>query len=297
MENAEAFLKTIGPMHLKDAPDGPSFQTASADTLRRGKIAFADKCARCHSSKQPPAEIATDRVKVDAWYRESVLSPDFLDKNFLSDDRRYPVYQLGTNIARAAGTNAMAGQVWAEFSSETYKQLPAIGKIWGLYNPLDPDEPLNWDLQGGGRGYYRTPTLISMWATAPYLHNNALGMYVKDPSVRGRMLSFYDSTEKLLWPERRLGVQSIIVTSIDTELQNPGPRSTRCASPREHRSTSSRVSIRARCRASPRIAWCSTCSRTASCSTASSSAIRRPTSCSTAVTCLAPSFLTKTSER
>jgi hypothetical protein len=222
MENAEAFLKTLGPMYLKDAPDGPSFQTASADTLRRGKIAFADKCARCHSSKQPPAEIATDRVKVDAWYRESVLSPDFLDKNFLSDDRRYPVYQLGTNIARAAGTNAMAGQVWAEFSSETYKQLPAIGKIWGLYNPLDPDEPLNWDLQGGGRGYYRTPTLISMWATAPYLHNNALGMYVKDPSVRGRMLSFYDSTEKLLWPERRLGVQSIIVTSIDTELRIPG---------------------------------------------------------------------------
>ncbi len=61
-----------------------------------------------------------------------------------------------------------------------------------------------------------------MWATAPYLHNNALGMYVKDPSVRGRMLSFYDSTEKLLWPERRLGVQSIIVTSIDTELAIPG---------------------------------------------------------------------------
>ena len=40
-------------------------------------------------------------------------SPDFLDKNFLSDDRRYPVYQLGTNIARAAGTNAMKGQVWS----------------------------------------------------------------------------------------------------------------------------------------------------------------------------------------
>jgi hypothetical protein len=36
------------------------------------------------------------------------------------------------------------------------------------------------------------------------------------------MLSFYDSTEKLLWPERRLGVQSIIVTSIDTELRIPG---------------------------------------------------------------------------
>jgi hypothetical protein len=116
----------------------------------------------------------------------------------------------------------MQGQVWSDFSSSTYKQQPAVGKINGLYNPLDPDEPLEWELGGGGRGYYRTPTLISMWATAPYLHNNALGMYVKDPSVRGRMLSFLDSTEKLLWPERRLGVQSIIVTSIDTELRIPG---------------------------------------------------------------------------
>ncbi len=159
---------------------------------------------------------------MEAWFRESVLSPDFLDENFLSDDRRYPVYQLGTNIARAAGTNAMRGQVWSDFSSETYKELPAIGKVSGLYNPQEPDKPLEWELEGGGRGYYRTPTLVSMWATAPYLHNNALGMYVKDPSVRGRMLSFYDSTEKLLWPERRLGVQSIIVTSIDTELRIPG---------------------------------------------------------------------------
>jgi hypothetical protein len=222
MENAEAFLKTMRPMPLKDAPGGASYFTADAEVLRRGKMAFADTCARCHSSKQPPREISTDRVKVEAWYRESVLSPDFLEQNFLSDDRRYPVYQLGTNIARAAATNAMKGQVWSDFSSESYKQLPAIGKIEGLYNPRNPDESLSWNLEGGGRGYYRTPTLVSMWATAPYLHNNALGMYVKDPSVRGRMLSFLDSVEKLLWPERRLGVQSVIVTSIDTELAIPG---------------------------------------------------------------------------
>ncbi len=80
MENAEAFLKTIAPMHLKDAPGGAEHLTASAETLRRGKVAFADKCARCHSSKQPPREIATDRVKVEAWFRESVLSPDFLEQ-------------------------------------------------------------------------------------------------------------------------------------------------------------------------------------------------------------------------
>jgi hypothetical protein len=221
MGNAEAFLKVLTPMYLKDAPGGAAHLTADAETLRRGKLAFADKCARCHSSKQPPREIATDRLKVEAWYRESVLSSDFIEKNFLSDDRRYPVYQLGTNIARAAGTNATKGHIWDNFSSETYKQLPATGLVRGLYNPRDPDKPLEWELPGGGLGYYRTPTLISMWATAPYLHNNMLGIFNKDPSVQGRMLAFYDATEKLLWPERRLGVQTVIVTSIDTELRIP----------------------------------------------------------------------------
>ena len=195
--------------------------TAGAETLRRGKLVFADKCIRCHSSKHPPDEIASDRAKADAWYRESVLSDAFLDANFLSDDRRYPVSLLGTNFARAAATNAMQGQVWEQFSSRTYKEQPAIGKIGGLYNPRKPSEPLEFELKGGGRGYYRTPTLISMWATAPYLHNNALGTFVQDPSVRARMVAFQDAVEKLLWPERRLGVQSIIVTSIDTQLMIP----------------------------------------------------------------------------
>lgn len=222
MANAEAFLKTIGPMRLKDAPGGTALLSTDANLLRRGKLAFADKCARCHSSKQPPDAISWDRLKVEAWYRETVLADDFLDKNFLSDDRRYPVFQLGTNVARAAASNAIRGHVWEQFSSETYKQLPAIGRMQGLYNPREPDEPISFELPGGGRGYYRTPSLVAMWATAPYLHNNALGTFVKDPSVRGRMAAFEDAIEKLLWPERRLGVQSILVTSTDSELRIPG---------------------------------------------------------------------------
>jgi hypothetical protein len=221
MANAEAFLKTMKPLRLSDAPGGSGYLNTDAATLHRGKIAFADKCAQCHSSEQPPAEIAGDLAKATAWYRESVLSPTFLDKNFLSDDRRYPVSMLGTNIARAMATNATTEGVWAQFSSVTYKNQKAIGKIRNLYNPRDPDEPIEFELKGGGRGYYRTPTLISMWATAPYLHNNALGTFIKDPSVRGRMLAFHDAVEKLLWPERRLGVQSISVTSIDSELRIP----------------------------------------------------------------------------
>lgn len=221
MADAEAFLKTIGPMHLKDAPGGSTYLTADAETLRRGKIAFADTCARCHSSKKAPSDIAADPVKAAEWYRQSVLAADFLDGNFLSDDARYSVAEIGTNAGRAAATNAMHGQVWEQFSSRSYKDQPAVGKIRGLYNPRDPRKPLEFELKGQGRGYYRTPSLVSIWATAPYFHNNALGTYIKDPSVGGRMLGFSDAIEKLLWPERRLGVQTIMVTSVDSELTIP----------------------------------------------------------------------------
>jgi hypothetical protein len=212
MENAEAFLKTMKPPLLKDARGGEAFAGASPEALQAGRRAFAENCAQCHSSKQPPAETA-DRQQ---WFRDAVERPDFLDANFLSDDKRYPVTVVGTNAARALGTNATKGHIWDQFSSETYKQLPSAGTLRGLYNPQDPTEPLTFEMPGGGVGYYRTASLTSIWATAPYLHNNSVGVFVKDPSVQGRMTAFLDGMQKMLWPERRLGVQSIPVTTVDS---------------------------------------------------------------------------------
>ncbi len=221
MEAAEAFLKTLDPMRLEDAPGGEAYLGDPPEQVARGGQVFAGACARCHSSKQPPPSLTDDAAR-DAWFKDAVQRQDFLDDNFLSDDRRYPVTELGTNVARSMATNAGSGQVWEQFSSETYKALPDVGVVRGLYNPSKPDKPLEIDIPNGGAGYYRTPSLISMWATAPYLHNNALGTFVKDPSVAGRMTAFTDAVEKLLWPEKRLGVQSIITTSVPSELHVTG---------------------------------------------------------------------------
>jgi len=60
--------------------------------------------------------------------------------------------------------------------------------------------------------------LISVWASAPFLHNNSVGTYIKDPSVAGRMTAFEDAMEKLLWPEKRLGAQSIMLTSMKSTI-------------------------------------------------------------------------------
>lgn len=202
MADAEAFLKSQKPLHLKDAEGGEAFLTKDEEVLKQGKIAFASSCAQCHSSKQPPAEIAVDPEKAKQWYLETVQSSDFLDHNFLSDDKRYSVALLQTNASRALATNAIKGHVWEEFSSQTYKELPAPGKLT-LENPFEPNKPIEFKPAGGGRGYYRTPSLISVWATAPLLHNNALGVYNADPSVAGRVAAYTDAMEKLLWPEKR----------------------------------------------------------------------------------------------
>ena len=184
MPAAEAFLKTLKPMYLKDAPGGGYYLTKDSELLRRGKIVFGEQCARCHSSKRPPSQIAPGSAEALEWYRQSALADDFLTGNFLSDDERYSVAEVGTNISRAAGSNAVRGHVWDNFSSETYKDLPGPGVLRNLYNPLKPSDPISFNMEAGGRGYYRTPTLISAWATAPFFHNNALGVFLKNPRLR-----------------------------------------------------------------------------------------------------------------
>jgi hypothetical protein len=59
---------------------------------------------------------------------------------------------------------------------------------------------------------------VSIWATAPYLHNNSVGLYNGDPSLSGRMAAYEDGMTKLLSPERRLGTGSMLVTTQDSKL-------------------------------------------------------------------------------
>ena len=121
--------------------------------------------------------------------------------NYLSIDERIPITVVGTHSARATGTNSLHGHVWEDFASQTYKELDAVGPI----HYRDPFSGANKSFSppGGGVGYYRVPTLISVWATAPFFHNNALGDLNNDPSAKGRLASFDDSIDRLLWPERR----------------------------------------------------------------------------------------------
>jgi hypothetical protein len=216
------FLKSTAPHKLKDAPGGDRYLTTDAATLRRGKIAFAERCARCHSSKTPvpPADADPGRRagpeylkywdRYWAWtksedfkrqMRDIVLADTFLDDNFLASEFRVPVTLLETNACSPLATNAIAGNIWDNFSSQSYKDLPSVGTIT-VHHPIT-GEPQAIPLPPGGRGYTRPASLISLWSTAPFLLNNSVGRFEPSPSVDARMRSFGDSIEKMLWPEKR----------------------------------------------------------------------------------------------
>ncbi|MBA3544489.1 MAG: hypothetical protein H0T83_08630, partial [Chthoniobacterales bacterium] len=219
LDDVAAFFRRLQPFKLADAHGGAAYISTDEAVMNRGKQVFANSCAFCHSSKQPPAGVDPESGDGKAWFRAAVMDPKFLENNFLSNEKRYPLSRIQTNSARALGTNAKSGHVWDNFSSQTYKELPLPDEM-ELYNPFNEAQPIKFQpkSKNTGPGVYRVPSLVSLWSSAPFLHNNALGKFTGDPSVAGRLDAFNDAAEKLLWPEKRLGKASIWRTENECNL-------------------------------------------------------------------------------
>ena len=219
---ARFFLASTDPHHLKDAPGGAQYLTDGQTTLPRGKEVFADRCARCHSSKLPDLPPGLDLengngpdyltrwnqywnwTKTEGFkseMRKQVMRDDFLDGNFLSSELRVPITLLGINACSPLATNAIRGNIWDNFSSQSYKELPSVGPI-KVRHPVTGAE-YDYPLPADGRGYIRPASLVSLWSTAPFLQNNTVGHFEWSPAVDARMRSFDDSIEQMLWPEKR----------------------------------------------------------------------------------------------
>jgi hypothetical protein len=219
---ARFLLASTDPHYLSDAPGGKAYLADTSDAVQRGKLVFAERCARCHSSKLPPLPPGLDLEQANgpgylaAWnaywtwtktdgfkapMRDIALKGDFLEGNYLSSELRVPITLLGINACSPLGTNAIRGNIWDNFSSESYKTLPSVGSIQ-IRHPMT-GKPMEYPLPGGGRGYIRPASLESLWSTAPFLQNNTVGPFEWSPSVEARMRSFEQSIEQMLWPERR----------------------------------------------------------------------------------------------
>jgi hypothetical protein len=184
------------------------------NAVARGREVYAGNCARCHSS------ISED--KGGPFKNRDFLALDpttGLRADWLGNDQSTLVSEVGTDPCRALHSNHMRGHVWQEYGSETLHARPPDPN---LREPAD-----------GGRSYYRNPSLLSLWAHAPFMHNNAIGPeicgkptnannffyrspYVDgdkqpladppecqqyDPTVAGRFELFVRSAEELLTPE------------------------------------------------------------------------------------------------
>ncbi len=219
---ARFFLKSTAPHHLKDAPGGSAYLNEDAATVGQGKVVFAERCARCHSSKTPPLPAGLNLENCNgkdylgcwdkywAWtktddfknqMRPIVAADNFLEDNYLSTELRVPSTLMQTNICSPIATNAIAGNIWDNFSSASYKELPSVGRM-KVRNPFTGAET-DFELPAGGRGFTRPASLVSAWSTAPFLQNNSVGHFDPSPSVEARMRVFQDSIEQMLWPEKR----------------------------------------------------------------------------------------------
>jgi hypothetical protein len=218
---AQFFLKSTDPHKLSDATKDAKL-LPDQTKLPQGKRIFAERCARCHSSKLPeiPAGqdpgICSGPGYLDCWNRywaltktpefnrrllDIVMKDDFLKDNFLASEYRVPVTLLETNACSPLATNAIRDNIWDNFSSETYKQLPSVGNIT-YYHPVTGKE-MTFAAPGGGRGYTRPASLISLWSSAPFLLNNSVGRFEDQPSVEARRKSFDNSIRQMLWPQER----------------------------------------------------------------------------------------------
>ena len=150
---AQFLLKAGQPDQLAQAPGGSAFLSRDQAILAKGRDVFAERCARCHSSKlpeplqgmaSPETAPCAGRNYLQCWnrywawtktddFKTKMLAiagqPDFLKDNYLSTEFRVPVTLLQTNACSPLATNALAGNIWDNFSSQSYKDLPSVGEI------------------------------------------------------------------------------------------------------------------------------------------------------------------------
>lgn len=244
VDNLIAFLIKRRPSDLKDALDqdskpigseilsevkakyDPEF-SAESGVFEAGRKVFAKNCARCHSSLSPklPGQprdesffLAQDFLKTDA---------QGVRIDWLGNDERSDASLIGSNRCRSLHDNHSKGHIWEQFASDTFKALDAPSGIPELNGKT-----------GDGRGYYRNISLLSVWAHAPFMHNNGIGpeqcspnnkqawaCEKPDPSVEARLARYEASMKELLYPETRQ--DKIAKTSEDIGLSLTFPMSDR----------------------------------------------------------------------
>ncbi len=152
LDDMTAFLRSI--RH----PRYTNLREVDPRTYVRGFQVFDQNCADCHDNS-------------------------FVRRRVLSNDEVIPLDEdpdNTTNACRSLTTNWEDGKIWAQFSSQLYKDRIAAGD----------------------RGY-RVMPLSGIWSTAPFLHNQSIGDWAPaDATMEERGAVYEESMRELLATER-----------------------------------------------------------------------------------------------
>lgn len=179
LDDIEAFFFTARPTDLWKARGLASPEALEAEldqqffpgAVKRGRDIYARQCASCHSSSKPPFD-NTD-------FLATVPGDPTLRADWLGNDELEPASEIGTYAGRSLHSNHMRTRVWEQYAALDIHEKPR-------------DPARTEVMAGAGRGYYRNISLLSAWAHAPFMHNNAIG-----PEICGKpadkQVDFYDS--------------------------------------------------------------------------------------------------------
>jgi len=175
---------------------------------------------------------ASGKLRPKQFTAQGVNGGEVFGQDWLGNDEPTPFNIIGTNNCRARHDNHNEGHIWEEFSSLDYKERPSPGSVPRIIGRMIPLlGGLKWGEQKieGGPGYLRNISLLSVWATAPFLHNNAIGELTKTPdgktldiTVAGRIKQFEMAYDELMRSDNpndpNARPQKTTVTSIDFKL-------------------------------------------------------------------------------
>mgnify|MGYP003627813964 CR=1 FL=1 len=232
------FIRECASCHSsKVAPDNVRADKAAMERFYEGHVFGAEEFWKFEfTEEQRQAEAFKAKyLKLD---KDGKLRPrqfaehGIYGQDWLGNDEPTPFNIIGTNMCRALHDNHNEGHIWEEFSSEDYKNRRSPGSVPVTLNRLLPGlggVQIGEKKIEGGPGYLRNISLLSAWATAPFLHNNSVGelTYLADGrtidyTVAGRIKQFEMAYDELMRSDNPEVTghrpQKVSKTSVDFKL-------------------------------------------------------------------------------
>ena len=199
------FLDEHGAAPSEGRAGRRSYLTEDAADARARQGVFAERCARCHSSKLPtpragarPRRLRRARLP-RCWNRLLGVDQDRRVQAADAADRAAPTTSSTATTSRPSCACRYAARDQRVQPARDQRdrrqhlgqllvavlQGPAVGRDDHGARSVHRAAAVDYQMPAGGRGYTRPASLVSVWSTAPFLQNNAVGKFELEPVGRG----------------------------------------------------------------------------------------------------------------